>query len=650
MRKPAWKRAATGVAALALGAGAFTAVPAAAAETNLTVLTFTDFHGRITNLDFFATLDAERTKAGADNTAVLSVGDNVGATLFESSILDDDPTIDMLNAIGVDASSVGNHEFDKGWADLRDDIAPSSQYPHTSANITGTEAALKPYVLMEKNGVKVAYIGATTADLPSLVSPAGLTGLTVTDPVAAVNKVADQLTDGNTTNGEADVIIAGYHEGHSDAITTGTSPKVDLVLNGHSHEVYAQTIGGTRAVVQAGSYGANLGRIDLGYDQATDTVTVKSAKVLDPKNGFTTATGYTSPAFAAAKSISEKAVEQSAIEGAAVVANATGDFSRGGIGVDSDPVTPGIQGKEDRGDESTMSNLVADMFADYLSDVTGKNVIGVQNPGGTRADLLAGEVTYKEAAGILPFANTLKTTDITGAQFKTMLEQQWQRDAAGATPSRPFLALSLSDNVSWTFDESRPEGDRVTSVTIDGKPLDPAATYTVGSGNFLIEGGDNFRVLTQGRNTTDTGWTDLDAWTAWLKQQKTITPSYAKRGVSVTGSTALVQQQASTLRVGVNPAKAVANGSLDMTSLGSPANQTLTATIDGVKVGTATVVDGVASIDITVSPSVKQGDRYLVLRAQDSGTTVTVPVEVSPRGGHDNGNGKSQGLAKGKTA
>lgn len=638
MRTLAWKRAATGVAALALGAGTITALPAAAAETDLTVLTFTDFHGRITNLDFFATLDAQRAAAGEDSTVVLSAGDNVGASLFESSILDDDPTIDMLNAIGVDASAVGNHEFDKGWADLRDDIVPSSDHPHTAANITGTEAALEPYVLMERNGVTVAYIGATTADLPQLVSPAGIAGLTVTDPVAAVNRVADRLTDGSAANGEADVIIAGYHEGHSEAITAGTSDKVDLILNGHSHEVYAQTIGGTRAVVQAGSYGAHLGRIDLGYDAATDTVSVKAADVLAPTKGL--AATHSSPGFDEAKRISAQAVEQSAIEGAAVVAEATGDFSRGGIGT---------TGKEDRGDESTMSNLVANMFADFLSGVTGKDVIGVQNPGGTRADLAAGEVTFREAADILPFANTLKTTDITGEQFLTMLEQQWQRDAKGNIPGRPFLALSLSDNVSWTFDESRPEGDRVTSVTINGEPLDPAATYTVGSGNFLIEGGDNFRVLAQGRNTTDTGWTDLDAWISWLKQQETITPSYAKHGVSVTGPTQLVQSVPTTLTVGATPGGAVANGSLDMTSTGSPANTALTATIDGKKVGTAKVTDGRATIDITVSPRVQQGSRTLVLVAQDSGTTIRVPVTVSPRGGHDNGNGTSQGWAKGLT-
>ncbi len=618
MHNLAWKRTAAGVAALALGAGVFAAVPATAAEKDLTVLTFTDFHGRITNLDFVATLDQEHAKA-ADSTAVLSVGDNVGATLFESSILEDKPTLDMLNALEIDASAVGNHEFDKGWADLRDRIVPASSFPYTTANITGTAPELKPYVLMEKNGVSIAYIGATTSELPGLVSPAGIEGLAVTDPVAAVNAVADQLTDGDAANGEADVLIAGYHEGHSDAITNGTSDKIDVILYGHSHEVYAQTSAdGSRAMVQAGNYGSDIGRVDFSYDEATDAVTVKSAENVKPVKGL--ADTYSSARFDAAKQISERAVAEAEVEGAAEIATAAGDFSRGGMGL----ATPA----EDRGDESTMSNLVANMFADHLTEVTGQPVIGVQNPGGTRADLAAGTITFREAADILPFANTLKTTQVTGAQFRTMLEQQWQRTATGEVPSRPFLALSLSDNVSWTFDESLPEGQRVTSVTIDGRPLDPEATYTVGSGNFLIEGGDNFHVLAEGQNTTDTGWTDLDAWTSWLKTQQTITPSYAKNGVEVSGPSAIAQGTATTFTIGGSSATApVANGTLDMTSVGFVQNSRVTATIADTEVGSATVTDGRAELAVTV-PCTVEGST-LTLTAPDSGTIVTLPVQLT---------------------
>ena len=132
--------------------------------------------------------------------------------------------------------------------------------------------------------------------------------------------------------------------------------------------------------------------------------------------------------------------------------------------------------------------------------------IGVVNPGGLRDELFYkqtgvegdGVITYAEANNILPFVNNLWTTTLTGAQFKTMLEQQWQRDASGAIPTRSYLQLGLSDNVTYTYDDTLPEGSRITSITINGAPYDPAASYRIGTFSFLITGGDNFRIFTQG--------------------------------------------------------------------------------------------------------------------------------------------------------
>ncbi len=617
------RRIAAGSAVLAMAFGGLAVVPAAAATHDLTILTFNDYHGRITIPDFFATLENARQAAGEDQSIVLSVGDNEGASLFESSILGDNPTIETLNAMDVDASVVGNHEFDKGWSHLQDRIAGTNgatkaDFPYVSANIDGVTPSVQPYTIIERNGVKVGYIGATTAELPSLVSPAGIKGLTVTDPVAAVNKYAEQLSDGDESNGEADVIVAGYHDGAIDSITNETDPNVDVILTAHTHETYVRDAQG-RPLTQAGSYGDGFNQIKVTYDDVTKEVTAKAdpADIVPTEEGA--AEDSTSPRIAEVQDILARALEASETEGAKKIATATAAFSRGGMGL-AEPA-------EDRGDESTMSNLVANMFSQYLSDVTGKDVIGVQNPGGTRADLDEGEVTFKEAASILPFANTLMTTQITGAQFKTLLEQQWQPDGS----SRPYLALSLSDNVSWTFDESRPAGDRVTSITIDGKPIDPKATYVVGSGSFLISGGDNFAVLADGTNPTDTGWTDLDAWSAWLQEQGTVTPSFAKNGVEVSGPTTLTQDKKATLLVGGSSADAaakVANGTLDMTSVDFVKNSSVTATIGDIEVGTAEVSDGAADLALTVPCSVKAGDAVLTLTAADSGTTVTLPVTV----------------------
>ena len=114
----------------------------------------------------------------------------------------------------------------------------------------------------------------------------------------------------------------------------------------------------------------------------------------------------------------------------------------------------------------------------------GGATIGVVNPGGLRSELCYspdGVVTYAEANNVLPFVNNLWTITLTGAQFKTLLEQQWQRNPDGTIPSRPYLQLGLSENVTYTFDASLAEGSRITSITVDGQPIDPAPSPSVPS-------------------------------------------------------------------------------------------------------------------------------------------------------------------------
>ena len=169
---------------------------------------------------------------------------------------------------------------------------------------------------------------------------------------------------------------------------------------------------------------------------------------------------------------------------------------------------------------ASLSDVAAQMFHDTLA--AGKpNVIGIQNPGGTRADLNAGDITYADAAAVLPFANSLMTTQLTGTQVRAMLEQQWQPGTTAGAPTR-FLKLGVSDNLQYTYDDTRPVGSRIIDVTVEGKPLDPTGVYTMASGNFLISGGDNFSVLAQGTDKRDTGASDLAAWIDWLTAEQTI--------------------------------------------------------------------------------------------------------------------------------
>ncbi|MDQ0661544.1 putative extracellular nuclease [Arthrobacter ulcerisalmonis] len=154
-------------------------LPSAPASVDLNFLNINDFHGRIdTNtVQFAGTIEKLRAAAAPGATAFLSAGDNIGASLFASAVAKDQPTIDVLNALELKASAVGNHEFDGGWADLRDRViagGTNAKFPYLGANVYRkgtTEPVLPEYTVLDLNGVKVAVIGTVTQEVPSLVTP-----------------------------------------------------------------------------------------------------------------------------------------------------------------------------------------------------------------------------------------------------------------------------------------------------------------------------------------------------------------------------------------------------------------------------------------------------------------------------------------------
>jgi 5'-nucleotidase len=641
--------------------------PAADATVALNLLGMNDFHGRIdsSTTKWATTVERLRDAAGADETLFLSAGDNVGASLFPSASAEDNPTVDVLNALGLDASSVGNHEFDKGFADLQDHLMKRATWKYLGANVYNKGSqnpALPEYATFDRDGVTVGVIGGVTEQTPSLVSPDGIASLDFGDPVVAANRVSDQLTDGNADNGEADVIVASFHEGASEGTPEGgtleeevaaggafahivkdLSPKVDAVFTGHTHRVYAWDApvpgapGKTRPVVQTGEYGNNVGQIRLFVDPATGEVSSYSAR--NVARSTTEDLGY--PRVQAVKTVVDAALAEANVIGSVAkgqvssditTAYATGHFDNGRwVGPDStNPKT----GRDDRGSESTLGNLVAESLRATLSDPSrGGAEIGVTNPGGLRDELFYkgiagsdtnkdGVITYAEANAVLPFVNNLWTVDLTGAQFKQVLEQQWQTDANGnVVTSRPFQHLGLSDNVAVTLDPSRAPGDRVTSVRVDGEPLVADRTYTIGTVSFLATGGDNFRAFAQGKGT-DTGLVDRDAWISYLEKHKPLAPEFDRRQVYATGLPG---------SIGAGDTVSFTLNRLNLTSLGSPENRTVDVVL---KTGNATtpvvgspfpVTGGSATIAFTAPATIPAGSTF-VATARPSGTTVTIPA------------------------
>ncbi len=525
-----------------------TAAPAADDLVELQLLGTNDFHGRL-EADLRGGVAGAAVLSGAvqqlrgenPDTVFVSAGDNIGASTFPSMIAQDVPTIDVLNAAGLEVSAVGNHEFDQGLDDLTDRVQPLADFPYLGANVyrTGTtEPVLPEYEVVERSGVRVAFVGVVTAATPTLVSPSGVAGLDFGDPVTALNRVAAEIEAQDL----ADVTVALVHDGAEGGECTAvatedsdfgrvvrdTSADVDAIFSAHTHRSYACAfpVAGTdvpRPVVQGGQYGQNLARVELTYDTAAGRVVAASQDLLPMVVGG--APAY--PADPDVQAIVERAVADAAETGNEVVGRVTADVLR----------ARNAAGEVDRSLESPLGNLVADMHLWATS--TANPAFGgtpadlaVMNPGGLRADLVGaanGDVTYRAVADVQPFANTLVVVDLTGAQLAELLEQQW------GTPDAPRtkLHLGLSANVTYTYDESAPVGERVVEVRVGDRPVDPAATYRVTANSFLAGGGDGFAALAAGAARADSGQVDLAASVAYVRANSPVSPAALGRAVAV---------------------------------------------------------------------------------------------------------------------
>ncbi|SDT71812.1 5'-nucleotidase C-terminal domain-containing protein [Jiangella sp. DSM 45060] len=659
-------RALGAAAALGLTGVGLSAVPAQAAEVQIDVLGINDFHGRI-SADGQAAGAAVLAGAVADvsgpNTVFAAAGDLIGASTFTSFIQQDNPTIDALSDAGLDVSAVGNHEFDQGYCDLIDRVIPRATWEYIGANVTvadgattGCETAneIAPTWTETFDGVTVGFVGAVTEHLPELVSPSGIEALEVGDIVEATNASAAELkADG------ADIVVLLVHEGAATTsvesatdpasdfgkIVTGVSADIDAIVSGHTHLAYNHAIEvpewadrevTTRPVVSAGQYGYNLNKISFTYDTDAGAVAAVTSDIIPLTEQDEE--GEWHPLFPADEAIAEDvaAAEAAAEElGAEPLGDITADFNRAAQNPTEENPAP-----ENRGGESTLGNFVADvqLVAARMTDLDAQ--IAFMNPGGLRADLKFlgtgekdpdGNVSYQEAALVQPFANTLVTTTLTGEQIAQVLEEQWQ--PAGA--SRPFLKLGVSRELTYTYDPAAAPGERITSMSLVGNPVEPDGEYRVVVNSFLASGGDNFATLAQGSNPTDTGQVDLQAMVSYLGENSPASPDLAQRAVGVSW----VSDPEAVYETGDEIA-------VDLSSLlfsnGEPVDATATVTLAGQEVGKVdvdpTIVDttdevGRAQVRVTVpagtADSAKEAaETTLVVELPETGTTVTLPVTV----------------------
>lgn len=531
--------AAAGAVALGLGVAA----PASASvnpdgSVTVDLLSITDFHGALLAAPNIAQRVADFRLANSD-TVFSSVGDSIGGSTFESAIYQDEPTIDVLNEMGLQVSAVGNHEFDQGFDDLVDRVVPLAEFPYLAANVEGQTDLEGTEIITTTNGVRVAYIGTVTQQTPDIVSESGVAGLTFTDPVGVTNEIADELV----ATDQADVIVALAHEG-SGVVANGFNGNVDVAFTGHSHQESVQTTPNGVTVVQSLSAGDRLGHVALtvGLDGQVAVTTAENIRITKltqaQGDGQAPIAGAFEPAVT---EIVRDTFDAARPIGAEVIGELGAPFLAPSVNGQPSTGTP-----QHRGAESPLSNLIAQIAYETANDGGLGADFGIINPGGIRADLVPnadGEITFRQAFNVTSFSNLIGTLDLTGAQVDLMLEQQFLGQG-----SRPVLALGLSPQLSYLYDPTAPIGDRVTDVFVNGAPIEAETTYTVASNVFLLEGQDGFTVFDSGTNpqALAEGIIDWEATADFFRErlaagEEPLVPTYLQQSVGLTNVTPVDQ-------------------------------------------------------------------------------------------------------------
>lgn len=519
------------------------AAPVHAETVTLKILGINDFHGQISaghilknrpvgGAAVMAAYLRDAARGNEKNTVITLMGDVVGASIPASALLDHEPTILFLNTLANSSCSfadkmapacnivatIGNHEFDRGqhtifdlyhgsnqppknhWINLP--TYPGASFPAISANIIDDKTGkpmFTPYVIKKINGIPVAFVGAILKHAASSMQPENAQGITFLDEADAINHYLPEIRKQGVST-----VIAIMHEGGDSYTYEGQTREntkvngsindivsrlddgVDVVMAGHTHRflnAYLPNHNGHPVLVtQADSYSAAFADVTLHVDRDSKRVLDKSARIV-----YTFADQYpgTSPDPDAAEIV--KLAETSV----APVVNQkigtlTNDLSR----------TPNTAG------ESSLGNLIADAFRD-----AAHADIGITNGTSIRANLNAGTVTWGALYSVQPFENPVVKMTLSGQDILDLLIEQWTGE------HKNILQIS---GMTYVYDEKLPLPSRIISAQINGAPIDPAKTYTIGVNTYLAYGGSGFKVFKRGK-IIERGTTDLQTLITYIQ-------------------------------------------------------------------------------------------------------------------------------------
>lgn len=496
----------------------------AAADYSLTILHTNDFHARFEPISKYdsgcsaedntegkcfggsarlMTAIAE-ARARSNNAILVDGGDQFQGTLFYT-YYKGALAAEMMNQMGYDAMTVGNHEFDDGPEVLRG-FMDAVDFPvlMSNADVSGEPllaGALQKSVVIERGGEKLGLIGLTPQDTDELASPGD--NIIFTDPIGAVQAEVDRLTEMGVNK-----IIVLSHSGYATdlRVAEGTTG-VDVIVGGHSNTYLSNTsdraVGpyptmvGSTAIVQAYAYGKFLGELNVTFDDAGNvTEAVGEPIIMDA-------------------GVHEHEATVARIAEAAVPL----DEIRNRVVAEAADVLDGSK-TSCRAQECVLGNIIAEAMLDR---VRAQGIqIAIQNGGGIRASIDAGPVTMGEVLTVLPFQNTLSTFQVTGAVIVEALENGVSQHEEGAGRFPQVAGLK------YTFDVSQPAGSRISEVMVmkgdAWMPIEADTVYGVVSNNYVRNGGDGYKMFRDAMNAYDFGPDLADVTAEYMAAMGPVSP------------------------------------------------------------------------------------------------------------------------------
>jgi len=377
--------------------------------------------------------------------------------------------VEFMNRMGYDAMTVGNHDLDKGPDVLRS-LVDSARFPVLGTNLVDSSTGkvldyLKPYVVLERGGVRIGLLGIVVQNLREMQTPENMRGIEVLPEIQTARQWLDTLRSKGV-----DLIIGLDHTGYNrDKIMADSVPGFDVIVGAHSHTGLRQAYecpNNHTIVVQTFGHLSTVGKLELMVDPETKQIVGYQSELRELFNEEV-------PPDTAELRMVKAWSDQAEAGYDSVVGQTSVDLVRTG-------------GPK----ESSIGNLMADAIREKVgSDVA------FQNSGGIRDNIYRGEVTYRQIYKVDGFSNTIVTMDMTGEQLKRALE-------VSVMGGHGIFQVS---GLRMVFDPSKPPLERVVSIEVGGKPLDPERRYRVATNSFLAAGGGNYHIFLEAENWLDTG-------------------------------------------------------------------------------------------------------------------------------------------------